>query len=263
MLSAAMSYYAALSIFPLLLVLLSALGFLMRYSPNIRGEREVLLQVVGENVGSWVATQLGGLLEGVEIQAAVGGPLGLAGVIAAALGMFVQFDTLLDRIWDAPRPADTGLAGAIRSVLLQRLHAFGMLLGVGGLVVLVFVIDLVLSAVRPLVTDLPAGQQLWQATQLLLSLTIHALLFGVIYKTLPRAPVRWRNALAPALLVASAWKAGQSVLISLVIGEHFTAYGLVGSFIAVMLWLYYASAALFFGAELVRAQDVSAAQLGK
>jgi membrane protein len=82
--------------------------------------------------------------------------------------------------------------------------------------------------------------------------SLNALLFTVIYRVLPKQSVRWRDALAGGVLVAIIWEVGQQLLAPLVIGEKYSAYGVVGSFIAVMLWMYYASAVLFIGAEFVQ-----------
>ncbi len=81
----------------------------------------------------------------------------------------------------------------------------------------------------------------------------NALLLTVIYKMLPKAPVRWREALGGGVLAAVLWTVGQHVLLYLVVGEKYSAYGVFGALIALMFWFYYASAAVFFGAEFVRA----------
>ena len=85
---------------------------------------------------------------------------------------------------------------------------------------------------------------------------LNCLLFTVIYKILPKAAVRWRDAAAGGLLTALTWQIGQRVLESIVISNNYSAYGVVGSFLAVMLWMYYASAVILLGAEFVRALDV-------
>jgi membrane protein len=252
LLSAAMAYYAALAIFPLILILIAGFGLAMRFSSAVRIAQQDLLELVAGNVSPWLAEQLGRLLEGVEMQAAIGGPAGILGVLAAAVGMFVQFDSLLDRIWKMPAHPRPGVLAIVRRALFDRFQAFLMLVGIGGLVVLVFLTDLVLTAIEPYVVDLPAGQIMWRIGRTAITLGLNTLLFALIYKTLPRAPVRWRAALGGALPVAVAWEAGQYGLTAFLIGEKFSAYGVVGSFMAVMIWLYYASAAVFFGAELVQ-----------
>jgi membrane protein len=164
----------------------------------------------------------------------------------------VQLDAILDRIWGTSASQERGLVAALRRALIDRLTAFLMLLGLGGLLVAVFLIDLVLTGVRFYVEQLPGGPYAWQGLQLTTTLVINALLFGALYKVLPRRKVRWREALAGGALVSVVWRLGLLVLTPFLIGEKYSAYGIVGSFIAIMIWMYYASAVVFLGAEFVQ-----------
>ena len=100
---------------------------------------------------------------------------------------------------------------------------------------------------------LPAGRLIWWALQSLFLIGGNTVLLGVIYKTIPKAPVRWTAAFGGGLLVAVTWQIGQYFLALFVIGEKYSAYGVIGSLIALMLWFYYAAAAVFLGGEFVRA----------
>jgi membrane protein len=133
-----------------------------------------------------------------------------------------------------------------------------MLLGCGGLVIVVLLADLVLAAARPYFVPWPAGTFAWHAMQATFSIVCNSLLFGVLFRVLPRASVRWRHALAGGLLTALVWGIGQQILARLVISGFYSVYGVVGSFLAVLIWMYYSSAVLFFGAEFVRALGVRA-----
>ena len=253
LLSAAMAYYAAFSLFPLCLVLIAGLGLVMRFSSKAQNAQEQLISLVSENTSSWLAGQLQTILAGVETNAALGGPLGLLVLLAAAIGIFVQLDTIFDRIWGAQRRKQQGMLGSVKRALVERLTAFLMLLGLGGLLVVLFLADMVLAGLRPYVSQLPAGNYAWQGIQLIISLSLNAILFGALYKALPKERVAWRDAFAGGVLVALVWELGQQVLAPFVIGEKYSAYGVVGSFIAVMIWMYYASAMVFLGAEFVQA----------
>jgi membrane protein len=253
LLSAAMAYYAAFSLFPLCLVLISGLGYVMKFSSQVQDEQRELLKAVRDNLGDWLASELGTLLNGVQTQAGLGGPIGMGVLLLAAIGVFMQFDNTFDRIWKTESSASKGWLAAIRSALYDRIVAFAMLLGVGALLVLVFVSDMVLAGVRHYVVHLPGGRFAWHSTQIVIALVSNSLLLGTIYRVLPKAPVRWREALAGGFLVAIVWQIGQQILVAFLIGKSYTAYGIVGSFIAVMLWLYYVSSVVFFGAEFVRA----------
>jgi membrane protein len=80
---------------------------------------------------------------------------------------------------------------------------------------------------------------------------LNSLLFTVIYKTLPNARVPWRAAMIGGLFTAFVWQVGLRLLEMAVISRSYTAYGIVGSFLAIMVWMYYASAVFIMGAELV------------
>jgi len=117
----------------------------------------------------------------------------------------------------------------------------------------VFWADVILVAIRSLVVQLPAGKLTWQIVQPLTSIVCVTLLLGTIYKVLPKAPVRWQEALGGGLLASVVWAIGKSILLSFVIGNKYSAYGILGASIGVMFWFYYASAVVFLGAEFVRA----------
>jgi len=254
LLSAAMAYYAAFSLFPLVLVLISVLGLVLKHSSLAADAQEQLLHVVGRQAGPWMAEQLRTLLTGVRSNVAMNGPLGIITLTAAAIVVFLQLDYMFERIWGTNRNAKTTKWwGYLQTALFDRLAAFVMLLAVGVALVAVFLSNVVLSGIHAQVEKLPAGAALWASTHVPFTIFTNTLLLGVIYRVLPRAPVRWREALAGGLLVSAVWFIGQRLLISFVIGTGYTAYGLVGSFIATMIWLYYVSAVLFFGAEFVQA----------
>jgi membrane protein len=257
LLSAAMAYYAAFSLFPLCLVLIAVLGYVMRLSAQVRDARQQLFQEVEKHAGPWLAGQLETLLSGVSTHAGWGGPVGILTLLLAAIGIFFQLNYMFDKIWETGSTVARGWLASIRAVLLGRLLAFLMLLAVGALLVAIFLADVVWAAIRPHVVTLPAGRTIWQwweiVTRPTWALVGNALLFTVLYKVLPKARVYWRHALAGGAFVSGIWFLGEWLLVVLVIGESYSAYGVVGSFIAVMLWLYYTSATVFLGAEFVRA----------
>jgi len=253
LLSAATAYYAALSLFPLCLVLIAGLGFVGRYSPFLQGQQRDLVELVSKNVNPWLGGQIDKVLAGVQAHALLGGPLGLLFLVLAAIGIFMQLENIFNRIWGAPAVTARSWQAALRLALWDRLLAFLMLLAIGAVLVTLFLADVIVAGVRPLVVHLPAGRIAWRVVQSLLSIGGNALLLGTIYKVLPKARVGWKQAFAGGLLAAVVWAVGQYVLLSMFVGEQYSAYGVIGMMIAVMFWFYYASAAVFLGAEFVRA----------
>ena len=259
LLSAAMAYYAAFSLFPLCLVLISILGFVLRLSQRADNAQGVLLEQVEQQVGPWLADQLRALLVGVKSDAGLGGPLGAVALLAAAIVVFLQLDYIFGRIFGATRTsATTRWWGYVRIVLYDRLSAFLMLMAVGALLLCLFVANVyVLAGVRMNIEKvLPGSAVLWVWTHFFFTALTNALLFGLIYKVLPKVAVPWRDALAGGLLVSLVWILGQRLLVRFLIGPSYTAYGIVGSFIAVMIWVYYVSVILFLGAEFVAALSI-------
>ncbi|MGD9644683.1 MAG: YihY/virulence factor BrkB family protein [Pirellulales bacterium] len=253
MMAAAMAYYAAFSIFPLCLVLIAGLGYVMRYSATAENEKQQLLEVVAENTTPDLANQLGHMLDGVRTRAGLGGPLGLAGLLLAAIGIFTQLEFIFGRMWDVPDREPASFWKSVRRALYDRLLAFVLLLGVGSLVIAMFVANLTLASLRTYAEQLPVGQSAFSLLQVLANLAINILAFTVMYRVLPRRSVRWKAALGGAILAALIWEVGQQVLAHFVIADRYSAYGVVGAFIALMLWMYYASAVVLLGGEFVRA----------
>ncbi|MBX9792120.1 MAG: YihY/virulence factor BrkB family protein [Pirellulales bacterium] len=253
MMAAAMAYYAAFSIFPLCLVLIAGLGYVMRYSAAAQNEKQQLLQVVAENTTPELADQLGHMLEGVRTRAGLGGPLGLVGLLLAAIGIFTQLEFVFARMWNVPDREPASFWKAVRRALYDRLLAFVLLVGLGSLMFVVFVANLALASVRSYAVQLPAGQTAWGAVQVVANLAINIVAFTIMYRVLPRRPVRWKSALGGGILAALIWEAGQQLLARVIIADRYSAYGIVGAFIALMLWMYYASAVVLLGGEFVRA----------
>ena len=253
MLSAAMAYYAAFSLFPLCLVLVAVLGLVTKWSGHAHQRERQLFAMLREQIGPWLTAQLQTILALIQEQAKVGGPLGLLALTIAAIGIFLQLEAMFNRIWGTPARVHQGWLGVVWSVVYGRCIAFAMLLGVGLLLLVLFAANMVLLGLKSYVLALPVGFRAWQTLQTLFLIAGNTALLGVIYKTIPKAPVRWVEALAGSFFVAVIWQIGQYLLALFVIGDKYSAYGVIGSLIAVMIWFYYASAAVFLGGEFVRA----------
>ncbi|MEM7473497.1 MAG: YhjD/YihY/BrkB family envelope integrity protein, partial [Planctomycetota bacterium] len=111
--AAAVAYYLALSVFPILLLLSSGLGLFLKFT-NLGHDAEVqILAVVAEHCSPSLEQQIRVMLLQFEEQSIVGGPFGLLTAIAAAIGVFYQFDRAFDKIWRVP-PTATSLGDRIR-----------------------------------------------------------------------------------------------------------------------------------------------------
>ena len=139
-----------------------------------------------------------------------------------------------------------------------------MLVTVLLLLVALFVANVVLHGIRWKLEEwFPGTQSLWNWGLFAGTVVTNALLIAMIYRFLPKVRVRWRDALAGGLLVSFVWLAGQRLLVRFLIGPGYTAYGIVGSFLAVMIWVYYVGAILFLGAEFIEALAIVAGRATK
>lgn len=253
LLSAAMAYYASFSLLPLCLVLMAGVGLVTRYSAKAQDTRQELLKIIGQNASPWVATQIEKSLKGVETNVSLGGPLGIAALVLAAIGIFAQFENIFQRIWANGPPPGKGILHAVRTALYDRVMAFLILLLVGALVIVIFLANVVLTSLRPYIEQYQGGGVAWRFGQMLATILFNSLLFGLLYKIVPKVTVRWLEALAGGIFAAVIWEIGQRVFEKVVVADSYSPYGVVGSFMAVMLWTYYASAVIFLGGEFVQA----------
>jgi membrane protein len=253
MLSAAIAYYGAFSLFPLCLVLIASLGVAGRYSTFLQKEQTVFVDYVAKNVGPWLAGELNSILSGVQTQASLGGMLGMAALVLAAIGIFMQLENIFARVWHSPESTDSGWVAAIREALWNRLSAFLTLLVIGAMMMVVFLTDVVLVSIRPLLANLPAGPLAWKTVQTIVTIGCDAVLLATIYYVLPKVRMHWGAALAGGLFAAVIWAIGRWLLLLLLVGKSYSAYGIVGALMGVMFWYYYASVVLFMGAEFVHA----------
>lgn len=252
LMAAAVAFYAVLSLFPLLMILTSALGFVLELSRSAQDAQQELIQIVSQNASPEIAERVQEVLKQVRQKAPLNGPVGLAVLLFAAMGLFANFERAFDRIWNIEDPKSHGLLGAVLGAIWQRWRAFVMLLCLGFAVVIVSVVDLVMSMASAFVTTMPAESWAWSPARALASLALSVGLFTIMYRLLPKVPVRWRQAAGGGLVAALLWEAARRLLSLALVHSQYNAYGVIGSLILVMLWIYTGAAVIFLGAEYVQ-----------
>lgn len=251
-LAAAVAFYAAFSFLPLVLLLLSGIGFVLRASDFAKGEQQALLDTITQNTSPDFAKQIKGIIDSVKSQAPVGGPLGFLTLLLGGMALFSQIDAAFERMWQTSEPKHATFFAWVHQVLVDRFKAFLMLLGLGALIVASFVMGIVMSTLAAYAKDFAFAQTGWQVVRIFSVIFLNSILFTIMFKVLPRAPVRWREAAPGGIFTAVVWEVGRLILALVVIGGRYSAYGVVGTFIAMMIWVYYAAAIVFLGAEFVK-----------
>jgi len=251
--AAAMAYYSALAFFPLLMILTAGLGLVLRFTGWGRDARARLLESIADQTSASLADEINHALNALESNAAVGGPIGAVIMLTVSVAMFAHFERSFDRIWGRADRPPRGMLYAVRNALRRRLVAFVMLLATGTLVVITFIAGMALDAAAAWGNDLwPIPSWSVKFAHAVVSFVINGAMFALIYKTLPRVRVGWNEATRGAMVAAVIWELGRLVLGLFLPISRYSAYGVVGSFIATLLWVYFASCVVFLGAEYVK-----------
>jgi membrane protein len=249
---AALAFYTMFSIAPVL-VLVIAIAGVFYGAEAAQGQLLTQLRgLVGEQGAAAIQAVLAGARnhDSGRVASLIAGALLLFGATTA----FAELKDSLDEIWampgDPPRPNSAGWFDTVRT----RLLSFGLVL----VLAFMLMVSLVVSAGLAVLTHFMAG--LWKDATVLLSwlaslisFGVIAVLFGVIYKMLPRIRLSWRDVSAGALGTAALFTLGKFA-IGLYIGNSGVAnsFGAAGSMIALLLWVYYSAQVFFLGAEFAR-----------
>lgn len=252
--AAAVAYYLALSVFPMLLLLSSGIGLFLKFT-NLGHDAEVqILAVVAEHCSPSLGKQVESVLLQFEDQSLATGPIGLIAAILAAIGVFFQFERAFDRIWRVPSAPNKGIAISVVRILTKRLVAFVLLCCLGTLIAAILIANVAITAAMEWMGHLHMpGALAVTVVEATGTMLLNWLAFTMIYRWMPKKRVRWLDAMRSGLLVAVIWEIGRHVLCTFLIGMRYTsAYGTIGSFIALLLWFYWGVTILFFGAEYLQ-----------
>ncbi|MGZ3388023.1 MAG: YhjD/YihY/BrkB family envelope integrity protein [Isosphaeraceae bacterium] len=247
-LGAALAFYSVLSIAPLLIIAIAiaALAF---------GEEAARGQLVGQMrgmVGPEGADAIQEMIKNARKPATgtVAALLGVVTLLFGASGVFGQLQDAINTIWEVqPKPGRGVLA-----MLKDRFLSFAMVLGTGFLLLVSLVLSAALAAFFALAGALAPGLgAVLQVANILVSFTVVAVLFALIFKLLPDAKIAWRDVWVGAVLTTVLFLVGKA-LIGLYLGRsgYGSAYGAAGSLVVLLVWIYYSAQILFFGAEFTQ-----------
>jgi membrane protein len=256
-LGAAIAYYTLFSLAPVLLVAIAVAGAAFG-EEAARGE--IFRQLAGL-IGAGGAAAVQELLASVQRhgQSGWGAALGVVLLLIGATTVFAELQAALDAVWrDTRLAARRGPPPPWRSLLRARLLAFGVILGIGFLLVVSLLVSAALSALGGWWQVRLHGWQL--AASLLhglVSTGLSVALFAMLFRFLPSVRVPWRHVWLGALVTAGLFALGRWA-IGWYIGTAAvdSGFGAAGSLVAVLVWVYGSAQVFLFGAELTRAVAV-------
>jgi membrane protein len=254
LMAAATAYYVGLSFFPLLLVLTAGLGWFFQHTNSGQDAQQEVLRSIANNMSEQLAGNVEQTFKMVQDKSAINGPVGLITILITALAAFAQLDSALDRIAGNTRATSKSVFASAWALVAQRGRALLVLLGLGAVVILVFFAGLVITAVKTHASAvLPSIEIFSDAMQIAVTLAINAGIFTLLFRMLPKDPAGWADSFSGGLLTAAAWEIGRQLLaIFIARGKYASAYGVIGAFLAILLWCYYAVAIILIGAEYIQ-----------
>ena len=244
---AAIAFYTATSIAPILLIVIAIAGLVFGQDAAQNAITAQFSDLMGrqtaEVLQSAVASAAG---KSSSILATI---IGLATLIATASGIFGEMQAALNSIWKT-KPQATTVSRLIRA----RAVSLGLVAALGFLLIVSLVISAGLTVFgNYLDTVLPLGKLILPALNFVVSIVLLGILFGAIYKMLPDRILQWNDVIIGALITSVLFNIGKS-LIAWYIGSSAIAssYGAAGGLIVLLLWVYYSAQIFLLGAEFTK-----------
>ena len=245
-LAASLAYYTALSLAPLLLLLVGLTGIVLGR----------------EQVGHQLTAQLEGLIgpAGRELvtsilaatnpqEGALATIVGLVTLFIGATAVFGELQATLNLIWEV-RPAPTsGVWAGIWAVLRERIFSLALVLALAFLLLVSLVISAALASAAALFQG-PEQALLSRLLEITVSLLVLTFVFALLYMYVPDAEIGWRDVWPGGLITAVLFTLGKTA-IGFYLGQASvgSAYGAAGSLVVLLVWVYYSALIMFFGAE--------------
>jgi membrane protein len=255
-LGAALAYYSMFSIFPLLLLFLAGFGMVL-------GSQEAVQAAILDTIARTFSTQLsdtvGQILGVITKQSGTATLIGTVTLILGASGVFQQLEKSFNKIWNIPAPKTKATwSETLVRVVRERFFAFALLLAVGVLLLLSLIVTGVTTVLLSTLSGLPIiGGIIGYLLGIVVSILLSSLIFGLTYRYLPHAPVTWRDVWPAALFMGALWEVAKRVLALYIERSAFTsAYGIIGTVLVLMVWIYLSSQILFFGAEITQVSSI-------
>ena len=246
----ALAFFTLFSIAPVVILAVPVIGLVMSTDAAMARIMTQLQETIGPDAAETVRTAVaanqidqGGILPTL---------IGLGAMVVGATTVFAQMQRSLNNVWDiAPRPS----RNTILALLKSRLMSLTVVLSIGFVLMVSLFLSVVLQAIMVFARDwLPIPAGLVVGLETVISIGVVTLLFATSFKVLPDAVLRWKDVLSGALVTALLFILGR-FLIAFYLSHTATAstYGAAGSLVLLLLWVYYSSLILLFGAAITRA----------
>lgn len=239
--AAALSFYAALSLAPLLLLLMWSVSAVRPDWAD--GVTQMISSIVGERAAVAINEVLGAV-RNRPMTGSVAGMVSVGITLFSATAVFAQLQGTLNRVWRVkPEPG-----AAIGAWLRARARAMALLVGIGFLLVIFFILGtLIRSAI-------PEEGAVWNVLGSISGFVVLFIAFCAMYKVLPDALVDWSDVTLGAFITGVLLQVGKYAIgFYLLRANVGSAYGSAAGLVVLLTWTYYSSVVVLTGASLTRA----------
>ncbi|WP_438479952.1 YihY/virulence factor BrkB family protein [Oleiharenicola lentus] len=248
--SAAVSFYTLFSLAPVTIIVVTIVGFFLGREQASQQFQTQITQLIGAASAEVVAAAAKASEQKDATWFAT--TVGIVLLLVGATTVFGQLQDSLNDIWGVrAKPSRSGWV----VIIFQRLISFAMVLTIGFLLLVSLAVSTALTAFFKLFDQgLLASPALLQAANLGVGLLVITVLFALLFKVLPDVKLRWRDVWIGAFITSLLFSLGR-YLIALYLGHSTVAsiYGTAGSLVALLIWVYYSCAILFYGVEFTYA----------
>jgi len=247
--SASLSYYTVFSIAPFLAIIISFSSFFFT-KEAVQGE---LYPQISQLIGHDAALQVQQMITSIHLSknnffATI---VSVVVLLLGATGIFSEIQDSINHIWGLKSKPKRGLL----KMVLNRLISFSLIISLGFLLMVSLLLNTLVDALsKQLMRLLPENAvYVVGAINNGLMFILISLLFGIIFKVLPDARIKWKDVMVGAVTTAILFMIGK-FCIGYYLGHSNlgNVYGTAGSIIVIMLWVYYSAVILYFGAEFTK-----------
>lgn len=247
--SAALAYYTIFSIAPMLIIVISLVGFFYKD----KAVQQELIDQISSLVGSDAASQVERMLEAVTVDTSNTFLVvfGIGFLLYGSTRAFVQIQDTINHIWGIRTKPKYGILKAF----LDRLLSFSLLVTMSFFLVVSLFVNTIINVFQKEIAQWFPNLSIdfMQYVNTGISFTVITLIFIIIFKVLPDAKVHWKDVITGSVLTAILFMLG-NLAIGVYLGQSNIAsvYGAAGSLIIIMIWVYYSATILYFGAEFTQ-----------
>jgi membrane protein len=245
--ASSIAFYTIFSM-PAILIIALSIGTTF-YERNV--VQDGLINQVERLIGTNSAKEISEIISNATLDAssAFAKTVGVITLIFSATTVFVSLQTSLNKIWGVKAKPGRGII----KFIINRLLSLAMVAVMGFLLLVSLVLDAALVIFQGFLSRMMEGLtlQILQGINIFISMGIVTVIFALVFKVLPDANVKWRDVWVGAFVTTILFSIGK-FLIGFYLGNSSfsSAYGAAGSLVIILVWIYYSTIIVLFGAEL-------------